>query len=784
MWKWLVVSITIGFLAGCGGGSGASRHNQSRTLNRYTLANSCFALKSVALDRFVTRSNGGYHASAKALADAAAFYLKPSALGKYMLYTRNQSLLAAAGQQVQTVNAPRDQPSWDVDEGVIWLVKQDEAGRFSLRSMQPGAGHGLMLAVNTKTGALTLAPDKVGDNASQRFMFVPAEHCATFPEIETDTIGETFAKVYKPESENPIVVGFADVHSHISATDFLGGAHVGQPFSKYGVALALPKGVKRHGYTGFFDLIGNFYAGKPFRFHDTQGWPTFEDWPAYNMLTYESAYYRWIKRAYKAGLRLLVNNLVQNDALCSLNKLLRTTNPADPRLVHKLRSAVTGLTGLVKHFSNAVINDIVQKALNGVVSPLVANSCNGMKTAIRQAAFMYRMEAYIDAQNGGPGKGWFRIVKTPDQARRVIKNGKLAVVLGLEISNAFGCRVSIIPLAGKEVVNRPDCTKQQIKDALDLLYQLGVRQINLIHEFNNALGGTGIFNGGIINVGNFADTDSFWQTHDCDLSRPYFYTPGALMTSANPLAYLGENPLARALNTLLQGTLPFYPTDVRQCNDRGITQLGRFAVKQTMKHHMMIDVDHMSVKMKSAVIQMALERNYPVISTHGGHGGITMQQARNIMKTGGLINPIDVTPKDYLERLKLLKQVTPDDQLLAQSYTSDVNGMAAQPGPSKPKISYPFTLFEGKGFEQPMFDGIEPVTFKISCIDESGRCFNYNKEGVAHYGLYADWVQALRKLAVKKGKAREVMKALYSSAEHYLRVWERAWNAELQGRAE
>ena len=52
---------------------------------------------------------------------------------------------------------------------------------------------------------------------------------------------------------------------------------------------------------------------------------------------------------------------------------------------------------------------------------------------------MRKMERYIDAQYGGPGKGWYRIVTDPFQARRVINQGKLAVVMGIETSVLFGC---------------------------------------------------------------------------------------------------------------------------------------------------------------------------------------------------------------------------------------------------------------------------------------------------------------------------------------------------------
>src|SRR5262249_1673037 len=51
---------------------------------------------------------------------------------------------------------------------------------------------------------------------------------------------------------------------------------------------------------------------------------------------------------------------------------------------------------------------------------------------------LYALQDHIDAQSGGPGKGWLRIVTNPFQARRVISQGKLAVVEGIEGSPLFG----------------------------------------------------------------------------------------------------------------------------------------------------------------------------------------------------------------------------------------------------------------------------------------------------------------------------------------------------------
>src|SRR5205085_1620917 len=82
----------------------------------------------------------------------------------------------------------------------------------------------------------------------------------------------------------------------------------------------------------------------------------------------------------------------------------------------------------------------------------------------------------------------------PTDARRVINSGKLAVVLGVEISEVLGCG---------NTDGTPDCDRPQIDRELDELYRLGVRSLFPVHKFDNALGGTAFDNGGtglLVNV--------------------------------------------------------------------------------------------------------------------------------------------------------------------------------------------------------------------------------------------------------------------------------------------
>ena len=118
------------------------------------------------------------------------------------------------------------------------------------------------------------------------------------------------------------------------------------------------------------------------------------------------------------------------------------------------------------------------------------------------------LEDYIDAQAGGPGEGWFRIVESPAEARHVIRAGKMAVVLGIETSNLFDC--FLVPSAGF-----PACTEQDVIAKLDHYYDLGVRAIFPVHKYDNAFSagdGQKLF----IELGNFIQTGHFSNfTNEC-----------------------------------------------------------------------------------------------------------------------------------------------------------------------------------------------------------------------------------------------------------------------------
>jgi len=698
---------------------------------QYDLANGCFAMKSVSANAFeVHNSDGSYTASAAALASGEPLYLKPTALGKYICYATNATMIAVNGSAVGSASSPSD--------AADWTFNPTTNGQYTLTS----ASAGKSLATDAN-GNLILS-DTPGV-----FNFVPTSGCTPYPEMPVDVQGET----YKGQGVNKPVIGFADGHTHMGMSNEMsdgsgnvgpsaGGVLYGMPIHRFGVTEALKDCEVLHGPDGILDPDTIIHtAPTP---HETLGWPTFVGWPTAGSDTHQAMYYKWVERAWMAGLRLQVDLGTNINALCQLGKTFVTAHdPSD-----------------------------------------ASADCDDMSVGVKQVAYLHQIQDYIDAQEGGPGKGWYRIVESPQEAREVINQGKLAVVPGVEFANLFDCSVTFNSVTGTET---DGCTKADIDTKLDQLYALGVRQIYPAHDVNSALGGTGIFSPLALNLIGFLQTQAFWKTYDCP-NGPYltappgtpdggnkadFYQAGAVMTTAIPGT--GTDPLTQAVFALTGGVLPVYPPG-QQCNARGISDLGRYAVQAIMNKKMIIDVDHAELSEKGVIIQMAQQQNpvYPLVSMHGAHGGLTVQMAKDILNLGGVIYPYKPNGRGQAEFVQRIKNILPAGKTLAVGYGFDGNGfggLATPRGAGSTPVKYPFTMFSGPGWG-PQFAaaGIKPISVGQLSIP-NGRSWDIDVDGTAHYGMVADFVEETR---IEGGQ--QAIDALYNSAEAYLQMWEHVVN--------
>ncbi|MFA5938755.1 MAG: hypothetical protein WC809_05315 [Sinimarinibacterium sp.] len=719
----LAASVVIVVLSACGDRNsadpaGEGPGEQETPVTRFDLANRCIVLKSLAADRFVVRDGTGYSASAATAESAERFFMKPTALGEYLFYAQDQSLLAGNGSAVEVATAASGLSNW--------IVEMPTSGRYT--AMLEGASQSL---ATDAQGRLVLA-DQAGE-----FAFEAGTGCTAYPEIADDVVGKT----YSGRGVDQPVIGFAEVHTHMAMGHEMsdgktivgpsaGGAMYGQMFHRFGVPHALEDCADFHGPNGSRDPEATILDMSPLALHDTQGWPSFVDWPAYDSQLHQAMYYKWVERAWKAGLRIMVSEGTNIAALCEVAKVYMTTVNPDAQ----------------------------------------SFDCNDMNLGVGQVKYLYQLQDYVDAQEGGPGKGWFRIVKDPAEARRVINDGKLAVVPGLEFANLFNCSVTFDPL-GNETAG---CTKEDIDRQIDEVWELGVRELFPYHDVNSALGGTGIFDGLALNLVGYYGTGAFWQTYDCPETgegEAYFYDAGAYMYDPSAPSGFGDDPVTGALIDNLQGPLPTYPTGRRQCNARGMTELGQYAMQKLMAKKFVIDIDHAELSIKQDMIDMAKAQTpaYPLISAHGGHGGISTQQAREILALGGLIYPFKPNGKGHVDFIQKLKPIWPEGRPMAVGYGMDANGIADRATPrgagSEP-VQYPFTLFQGTDWG-PQFAGIAPVTFNLQTVPESGKTWNIDEVGTAHYGMVADYVEEIR---IEGGQ--EALDALYNSAEAYLQMWE------------
>jgi len=524
--------------------------------------------------------------------------------------------------------------------------------------------------------------------------------CPEYPEVDTNVTGGPHAGV-TPFQE---VRGYVDPHVHGMAFEFLGGdVHCGRPWHKYGAPSALVDCFDHTLTDGNGALMEAFLSGKST--HDPVGWPTFKDWPAPHSLTHEGIYYKWLERSWRGGQRIMTNLFVENNKLCELY-------------------------------------------------PIKHNSCDDMTSIRLQAKDAYAMQDYIDAQYGGPGRGWYRIVTTPWQAREVINQGKMAIVLGIETSLPFGCTTKL---------GLPACTKASIDKQLDEVRALGVTQMELVNKFDNALSGVagdGGEVGMLVNGANFLETGSFWRMQHCEPADGESHDNNQMVTVPG-IEATQQDALFGAVamfGLMAPAVLPVYPP-APHCNSLGLTDLGAHLVNRMAEKHMLFDPDHMSVASRNAALTQLEALKYPgVLSSHSWS---TPDAYPRIYKLGGFIAPYAGDSTGFYAKWQRHLGWADPRYYFGFGYGADINGLGAQGDPRGAGVPNPVTY---------PFTGLAGV--QVDKNHSGERVYDINVDGVSHYGLYPDWVEDVRKVAGADGA--DIGQDLARGAEAYLQMWERA----------
>jgi microsomal dipeptidase-like Zn-dependent dipeptidase len=596
------------------------------------------------------------------------FYFKATGLGTFLLQD-------AAGQLLGVRTAAGGQRTIGQVGGpeaagapAEWAPRHVRPTTFSLRSTATG----LMLSVTG--GALAFGPP-----AGATFTLAPARGCRPFPEAQVGVTGTP----PRSTTAGGAVRGIVDAHLHVTADMRAGGAVFGgEPFDRFGIVRALGQDAAVHGADGSQDVTGNLLRdGVPFGTHDTGGWPAFKGWPTNDTNTHEQIYYKWLERAWRGGLRLAVAQTVEDAELCTI----------EPRRLY---------------------------------------SCDET-TAIRgQIARLRALQDYVDAQSGGPGQGWFRIVTSPAQARRVIARGRLAVVIGVESSFPLDCR---------DQPGAPHCTAAQVDRRLATLRRLGVRSLFIAHWADNGFAGAAVeggVKGKFINAMQRVDVGHYFSVGACPAAGQ-----GEVLEPLSGLEISVLSSFFPATKALADVPAPAYPK-AKRCNTRGLTPLGAHLVRQMMKTGMLIEADHMSERAREEVLKITSARGYPVVSGHTDTGGTwSAGELRRLAGAGGVSS----------QRLDGPAALARAIVARPGGLGTDTGGFASLPGPQP--LTYPFHL-AGQTFVR----------------QQTGeRTFDLAADGVAHYGLLPDLLAAM----TREPQGARALAILDGSAERYLRAWER-----------
>ncbi len=363
-------------------------------------------------------------------------------------------------------------------------------------------------------------------------------------------------------------------------------------------------------------------------------------------------------------------------------------------------------------------------------------------------------------------KDFMDIAYTPEQLRSIVNSGRLAIVLGVEMDN-IGNFYNPADKKGKAF--NPNPTLNDIKNEIDRLFNMGVRYIFPIHITNNVFGGTALYNSGF-NVANKYNTGKAFVPEAVDASSGITFKLTSAFSEIRQdlLAGIAMGVTGPVLpNNIMPdvpGNYPDYPDpgfSKGHRNSMGLSRVGEYAIAYMMNKGMMIDIDHMSEKAVTTTLAIAQLANYPVNSGHNGFRGMgannenarSDDQVRKIYSLGGMMGlGHGDNSTNFVNNYHYGFRLTGG---LPLAIGTDVNGFYPLPGPptnANERIDYraPFTK-----------------------ATMGTKTWDFNEEGVAHYGLMPDYLESCKKV----GMTAQEQNAFYGAAERFAQMWEKCSNA-------
>ncbi|QMU29093.1 membrane dipeptidase [Adhaeribacter radiodurans] len=513
-----------------------------------------------------------------------------------------------------------------------------------------------------------------------------------------------------PPAPQQTLKGFSDMHTHLMSHLSMGGKVMyGAPDGDMATALANCN--PHHGGPGIFNMGGDFIRAeivnklderyiyrkenKLHMDHPHEGYPHFKYWPHWSSATHQQMWWEWIKRAHEGGLNVMV--------------------------------------------ALAVHNTLINQAAAGIGDRVWDDKASVELQLLEMRRFVARHFDFME------------IAKTPADLRRIVMEGKLAVILGVETEDLGN-------LSRRRYFGQEAITIDKVKAEIQRLYdQFDVRYILPIHFSNNIFGGTALSRNLFLLSSKYYANIYPFPLESCGegigykLEKEHFAFPSADALRSRNLGWVIDNQ-------------PTYPTPATGCGQRNITglsYLGRAAIKEMMRLGIMIDIDHMSQQAVTDIFNLTSDSlSYPLNSGHNGprntgkttpadnENSRTEDQYRGILERGGMIGlGHGGTATGFVNSFRNVSRLADGKNV---AIGTDVNGFYALAAPdSAALVTYDSSF---PNYQSP-----------------AGRPWDINKEGFAHYGLFPDFIKSW----LSAGMTNKEQEAFHSTAEDFARMWEK-----------
>jgi microsomal dipeptidase-like Zn-dependent dipeptidase len=536
--------------------------------------------------------------------------------------------------------------------------------------------------------------------------------------------------------------GYADLHTHPMVNLGFGGKLVqGGPdigsllpadsdcnhnVRAKSIEQALGKDNPTHGGTNLADVFGgkNNPCGDNFRqlFIDVfqqvnhaaytpdnaLGYPSFKDWPRWNDISHQKMWVDWVRRSYDAGQRVLVALAVNNATLAAV-----ASGPGDGPTDDR-NSADLQIAEIKKFIGRH--NDFMEVAYNS------------------------------------------------KDLRRIVAANKMAIILGVEVDNIGNLNkfpVQPVPPA-------------LIAAEIRRLYDSGVRYIFPVHVLDNPIGHTAVYEDHF-NYSNRRESGDWWHLvcSEYDEEITYDFKP-----------FIGDDvpeevkKLASSLSGNVKVNLDLNAPKPPDCkygmkNSGKLTADGIFAINEMMKLGMLIDIDHMSQASANQTLGLAeaVFNKYPLVSGHNNVRSLATQLPPNEKLNRQLVQPNENTRTD--EQLTRIGKLGGMFGLGSDGVDADdwaKRYVAASMLVGRGRVSFGTDL-NGLVKGLPPYNGVNIYTPVFPMSKTGDRLFDYRKDGVAHYGMLADF---LRDISLKEKNGEYVRGNIMNNAEYFAKMWEKA----------